>query len=195
MPALPPQNKPPAQEEAPAAEGGDLAAAPAPAPSPASEPAAAVPAPAPTPSGVPSQPNDPGGRYSIQIRVGYSDTDRLGIVYYANYLKFFEQARTEFLRSLGISYADLETQRRLYLPVVESRVEYLGPSGYDAVLDVQVWLSWLGPASLIFQNEIHQEGKIVARGFTRHAVLNEMWKPTRVPKDFKELLTPYLRSD
>ena len=84
------------------------------------------------------------------------------------------------------------------MPVVESRCEYLGPSRYDDLLGVKTWLSWMGPASICFQNEIVDKdngGKVVVRGFTRHAVVNEMWKPIRIPKDLRDLFTPHLRPD
>ena len=92
-------------------------------------------------------------------------------------------------------YRDLENDRKIFLPAVEARCEYLAPSYYDHLLVVRTWLSWMGPASVCFQNEIYdrdQKDKLVARGFSRHAVVNEHWKPTRIPADIRERLAPYL---
>ena len=146
-----------------------------------------------------AEPSVPAGgkTHEFTFRVTYADTDRLGIIYYANYFKFFEIGRTELMRSVGLRYRDLEMERKIFLPVVESRCEHLAPSRYDDELRVVTWLSWMGPASVCFQNEIFSvetpDNKPVARGFTRHAVVNELWKPIPVPRDIRDLLTPYLR--
>ncbi|MBI2362551.1 MAG: hypothetical protein HYV15_04130, partial [Elusimicrobia bacterium] len=65
-------------------------------------------------------------------------------------------------------------------------------------LRIRTWVSWLGPASVCFQNEVlnRDEGdRVVARGFTRHAVLNEQWKPARLPADVKQRLAPFVKTD
>ncbi|MEE8424230.1 MAG: YbgC/FadM family acyl-CoA thioesterase [Elusimicrobiota bacterium] len=185
-----------------------------PAADPPSRPIAAKePPPAPAPAGSPtpwkgpptgssntrpaaSAPAGAGRHHEFEVRVTYADTDRLGIIYYANYFKYFELGRTELMRTLGIRYRDLEMERKLFLPAVEARCEYLGPSHYDDLLIVRTWLSWLGPASVCFQNEIYDKengNKLVARGFSRHAMVNEFWKPARIPKDLKEKLNPFLK--
>ncbi|MBI5595744.1 MAG: YbgC/FadM family acyl-CoA thioesterase [Elusimicrobia bacterium] len=151
-----------------------------------------APAPAPVSGGLEGQ------VHSFDLRVSYADTDRLGIVYYGTYLRYFEAGRTEFLRALGLRYRDLEMERRLFLPAVECRAQYVVPCRYDDQLRVKTWLSWLGPASVCFQNEVlnRDEGdRVVARGFTRHAVLNEQWKPARLPADVKQRLTPFVKTD
>ena len=137
----------------------------------------------------------PARHHEFEIRVTLADADRLGIIYYANYLRYFEAGRTELLRLIGVRYRDLEMERHIFLPVVETRVEYLAPSRYDDLLLIRTWLSWMGPASLCFRNEIYDreaQDKLVARGLTRHAVLNEYWKPAKLPKDLKDLFKPYL---
>ena len=136
--------------------------------------------------------------YWYESRVPYADTDRLGIVYYANYLRYFDSGRTELLRALGLRYRDLEMERRLFLPAVECRTQYLAPCRYDDLLRVRTWLSWLGPASVCFQNDVHNRDdgdRLVARGFTRHAVLNEQWKPAKIPADIRQRLTPWVKAD
>ncbi|HVE13463.1 MAG TPA: YbgC/FadM family acyl-CoA thioesterase [Elusimicrobiota bacterium] len=195
--------------------GGDGAPAPAPAPAPAAapKPGAAPSAAAPKPAlpraatapkaaanGAPAAKARPAAAgaqskaYAMELRVSYADTDRLGIVYYANYLKFFEQGRTELMRSLGVSYHDLEAKRHIFMPAVEARCEYLASCRYDDVLELRTRVSYMGPASVCFQSELFDKatGKAVARGFTRHAVLDERWKPARLPKDVLEKLRAHL---
>lgn len=133
--------------------------------------------------------------YEFPVRVTYADTDKMGIIYYANYFKYFEAGRTELLRSLGVRYRDLEVQRKLFLPCVEANCRYLAPSRYDDLLIVRTWISSLGRGSIRFENEIIvQEGgeRRVARGFSRHAIVNDLWRPARAPDDLRALLAPFV---
>ena len=133
--------------------------------------------------------------HEFQVRVTYADTDKLGIIYYSNYFKYFEEGRTELMRSLGVRYRDLELQRKIYLPAVETGCRYLAPSRYDDLLVVRTWLSSMGIASVRFENEIYDRettGRKVARGFSRHAVVNDLWRTTRIPDDLRLLLEPYV---
>jgi acyl-CoA thioester hydrolase len=133
--------------------------------------------------------------FEFQVRVTYADTDKMGIIYYSNYFKYFEEGRTELMRSLGVRYRDLELQRKIYLPAVETGCRYLAPSRYDDLLIVRTWLSSLGIASVRFENEIYDKehgGRKLARGFSRHAVVNDLWRSTRIPDDLRLLLEPYV---
>ncbi|MEQ1920856.1 MAG: YbgC/FadM family acyl-CoA thioesterase, partial [Elusimicrobiota bacterium] len=134
--------------------------------------------------------------HEFQVRVTYADTDKAGIIYYANYLKYLEQGRTELLRSLGVRYRDLEVQRKLFLPAVEARCEYLAPSRYDDLLTIRTWISELGRASIAFSCEVADVelgGKVVARAHSRHAIVTDLWRPARVPADLRVLLAPYVQ--
>lgn len=185
----PASTPPPAPFPKPSAFGAPQQASfgtPPPAPAPA-------PPPAPAPVG-----GFEGHAHVFDLRVAYADTDRLGIVYYAVFLKYFELGRTEFLRALGMRYRDIEMERRFFLPAVEARAQYLAPCRYDDHLRMKTWVSWLGPASVCFQNELQnvdEGGRLVARGFTRHAVLNEQWKPSKLPADLKQRLQSVLKVD
>ncbi|MBI4061126.1 MAG: YbgC/FadM family acyl-CoA thioesterase [Elusimicrobia bacterium] len=135
--------------------------------------------------------------HEFQVRVTYADTDKAGIIYYANYLKYLEQGRTELLRALGVRYRDLEASRKLFLPAVSARCEYLAPSRYDDLLTIRTWISELGRASVSFSCEVvdgELNGKVVARAESRHAVVTDLWRPARVPADLRALLAPYVRS-
>lgn len=133
--------------------------------------------------------------HEFEVRVTYADTDKAGIIYYANYYRYLEQGRTELMRSLGVRYRDLEIQRKLFLPAVESGCKYLAPSRYDDLLIVRTWISELGKASVTFSAEIvdkELDGKVVAEVFSRHAVVTDLWRPARVPPDLRALLAPYV---
>ena len=159
--------------------------APAPAPEPSTAPAAA-----------PATASRTRARYSeFQVRVTYADTDKMGIIYYANYLKYFEQGRTELLRALGVRYRDLEVQRKIFLPAVEARCQYLATSRYDDLLTVRTWIAEMGRASISFECDVVDKdlgGKVVARGYSRHALVNDLWRTTRMPGDLRILLSPFV---
>ena len=128
--------------------------------------------------------------YDFEVRIAYADTDRMGVVYYANYLVLFERGRTEFLRDLGLRYRDLEEKQRLFLPAMQAHVEYLAPARYDDLIKVRTFLSELGGAHVDFRYEITlaETGVLVARGMTKHVVVNLLWRPTRLPADLRALL-------
>lgn len=136
--------------------------------------------------------------FAYNLRVTYADVDRMGVVYYGNYFRFFEAARTELLRGLGMRYRDLEIHRKLYLPVAEADCRYVSPARYDDLLRISTWISVLGKASLTFAYEVSDAeaaGRKIAVGTTRHAVVNDLWKMTRLPDDLRTALSSYLAAN
>lgn len=127
--------------------------------------------------------------HEMDFRVSYADTDRMGVVYYANYLVLFERGRTEFMRELGVRYRDLEEQG-IYLPVMETQVKYLAPAHYDDLIKIRTKIADLGRASMTFDYELvnGETGKRMALGFTKHPFVNKSWKPVPVPPAVKEIL-------
>ena len=91
-----------------------------------------------------------GKPYDFEVRIAYADTDRMGVVYYANYLVLFERGRTELLRNLGIRYRDLEEKHRLFMPVTDAHCEYYAPARYDDMIRVRTVIQELGGAFTIF---------------------------------------------
>lgn len=134
------------------------------------------------------------GSYDFDVRIAYADTDRMGVVYYANYLVLFERGRTELLRNVGLRYRDLEDKYRLFMPVTDATCEYFAPARYDDLIRVRTTLAEMGGASVIFHYEIldPETAKPLARGFTKHAVVNLLWRPTRLPDDLRTLLGSFL---
>ncbi len=122
-----------------------------------------------------------------QVRVIFGDTDQLGVVYYANYLRFFESARASLLRSWGRLQADLE-RWSVALPVVEAHVNYRQFARYEDVLDIDVVVTEVHGASVVFSYQVSRAGERVADGWTRHCCVNAAMRPTRLPGDLRELL-------
>jgi acyl-CoA thioester hydrolase len=107
-----------------------------------------------------------------QIRVRYKDTDTMSVVYYGNYLTYFEVARVEYLRERGLPMS--RVNKRVHMPVVEAFVKYVKPAKLDDLLEVSSRVSLRKRASFTFSYEIRNEVKeLVATGFTRHAC----WDP------------------
>jgi len=123
---------------------------------------------------------------SCHIRVIYGDTDQMGVVYYANYLRWFEAGRTEFLRAKGLSYADFEARQKLILPVVEAGVSYRQPARYDDLVAVETRLAEARRASARFEYDVRRGKDLLATGFTVHACVDATGRIERLPKDFVE---------
>ena len=125
----------------------------------------------------------------IQVRVRYQETDRMGIVYHANYLSYFELGRVEWLRNKGLDYARLEDSGVL-LPVVNVSISYKAPARYDQLLSVETELVKIGGASLVFQNKIYDENKrlLVEGNVTLVATDSSSFKPIKIPASLFSLI-------
>jgi len=125
------------------------------------------------------------------IRVRYAETDAMGVVYYSNYLTYFEVGRVEFLRQHG--YPISAVDRKVHMPVVEASVRYLKPARLDDLLRVRCWISDRKRASFVFRYDIRQTetGEVVATGETRHACWNpETQRMIAIPDWLEPLLAP-----
>ena len=125
---------------------------------------------------------------SITVRVRYAETDKMGVVYHANYLVWFEVGRCELLRAIGSSYRDLESAG-IMLPVIEAHCEYRAPARYDDDLQVMTWGELLSPARVEFTYEVSRpvDGTINALGRTMHAAIDAAGKPCRLPDHIRDL--------
>ncbi|MCA6071662.1 MAG: acyl-CoA thioesterase [Endomicrobium sp.] len=124
---------------------------------------------------------------SIYLRVSYADTDQMGMVYYANYLAFFEKGRTELLRSIGLEYKTIE-ERGFYLPVLHAECKYISPAKYDDIITIETKLYEITAASITCSYGVKCDEKLLVTGKTKHSFVNKMLKPVRFPKDIKELM-------
>jgi acyl-CoA thioester hydrolase len=127
---------------------------------------------------------------AINIRVRYAETDKMGVVYHANYFMWFEIGRCELLRAIGRSYREMEAEG-IGLPVIEAHCEYKAPARYDDELQVKTWGKLLSPARVEFNYEIRRpaDGLLNAVGTTVHAVVDSTGRPCRLPEYIRELLT------
>lgn len=107
-----------------------------------------------------------------EIRVIYGDTDQMGVVYYGNYLRFFEAARNEWLRAKGVRWRDIEAAHAVYLPVAEAKVSYKRPARYDDLIAVETRLGELGRVSLRFDYRVVRGDDVLALGHTVHACVS-----------------------
>jgi acyl-CoA thioester hydrolase len=122
--------------------------------------------------------------FSLPIRVYYEDTDTGGVVYYANYLKFMERARTEWLRSFGVMQDELSRTQGVLFAVRSARLDYLKPARLDEQLDVSVELGRRGPASILLLQQVRREGEVLCRGEIKIACLKAPgFFPTAIPED------------
>jgi acyl-CoA thioester hydrolase len=118
------------------------------------------------------------------LRVYWEDTDAAGIVFYANYLKFFERARSEWLRSKGFEQEALRAERALGFVVTRTELRYRAPARLDDVLEVTVALQRLGPASLQVAQEAWRGALLIAEGTIRVGSVDlGTYRPVPIPSD------------
>jgi acyl-CoA thioester hydrolase len=125
-----------------------------------------------------------------EIRVIYGDTDQMGVVYYGNYLRFFEAARSDFLREKGARWRDVERTHGVYLPVIEAKVNYKRPAFYDDMLFIETALAELGRASLRFEYKVLRGDELLATGHTVHACVDKQGDIREFPAALSERLRP-----
>lgn len=127
------------------------------------------------------------------LRIYWEDTDAGGVVFYANYLKFFERARTEWLRSLGFSQETMRTQTSAIFIVSETSVRYLRPARLDDVLNVSVHVTHAGQASMSLTQVAWRGEERLAEGEIRIACVDaQSFKPRRIPAPLLEALASSL---
>ncbi len=122
------------------------------------------------------------------VRVRYAETDKMGVVYYANYFVWFEVARADLLRSLGWSYREME-HAGVSLPVIEAECQYLRPARYDDELEVRTEGRLLSPVRMEFIYEVRllADAVVSASGRTVHASLDPSGRPCRLPSRIREV--------
>lgn len=122
------------------------------------------------------------------IRVRYADTDQMGVAYYANYLVWFEVARTDWLRATGQTYRAMEAAG-VSLPVIEAHCEYRKPARYDDDLTVRTRAALVSPVRVRFDYEVTSaDGTALATGHTVHAGTDPTGRPCRLPATVRDLL-------
>lgn len=132
------------------------------------------------------------GVHHYGLRVYYEDTDAIGMVYYANYLKYAERARTELIRLLG--FATISRDNDLAFAVTRCEVDYLSPARLDDELDVVTGLIAVGGARLELEQIVMRAGVRLVRLVVVLAMVSPSGKPARLPQEFRAALEPLLQS-
>ncbi len=125
-----------------------------------------------------------------ELRVRYAETDQMGVVYYANYLVWFEIGRVEFMRSLGFDYKQMEVEDGCILPVVEANCRYKAPARYDDVILIDCWPVLLRGSVLKFAYRVlrastaQEAQKVLAEGETVHIVCDASMQKCLMPERY-----------
>jgi acyl-CoA thioester hydrolase len=125
--------------------------------------------------------------FSHKIRVPYAHVDQMGFVYYANYLIYFEMARAEFLREVGLPYADMEA-RGIMLPVVRAHLEYRKPAHFDEWLEVRSTVAGFIGSRLRVEYEIVRGEETIVTGYSEHVCMAHDGRVMRPAPELKVLL-------
>ncbi len=131
-----------------------------------------------------------------QLRVRYAETDQMGVVYYANYLIWFEVARTDLLRAAGWNYREME-EAGFSLPVIQAHCEYRQSARYDDVLDIHTTGTLMSPVRVRFAYQVIRaaDGARLAEGYTEHATLDTTGRPRRLPARARQMFERAGRTD
>jgi acyl-CoA thioester hydrolase len=123
--------------------------------------------------------------FAWPVRVYYEDTDAQGLVYFANYFKFMERARTEWLRSLGVEQDVLLYEQVRHFVVIDTSAQFLKPARFNDELVATARLADLSPATFLIEQNIYRsglDGELLCKGLTKAAFVNaETQKPVRIP--------------
>jgi acyl-CoA thioester hydrolase len=126
--------------------------------------------------------------HRFPVRVYYEDTDLAGIVYYANYLKFIERARTEWVRSLGIDQGQLKTETGIVFAVRRVEADYLAPARFDDVLEVQTECLETSVARVVLAQRVTRDGACLVDTKVTIVALSESGRPQRMPAGLRAAL-------
>ena len=134
--------------------------------------------------------------FDTEIRVWYVDTDQMGIVHHSNYIKYYEEARSAFMRHLGVSYADMEASGVL-MPILKVESNYKRPARYDDVLTVRIIIKEIPMARFTAEYEVYNsECALLNTGLTMLGFLNKAtMRPCRAPQWFVDMLEQEMRKN
>ena len=126
--------------------------------------------------------------HHLTLRVYYEDTDLAGIVYYANYLKFTERARTEWVRSLGIDQTRLKAEEGIVFAVRRVEADYISPARFDDQLVVETEVQDLKGARIVLTQNVLRDGVVLFASVVTLVALTDTGKPARLPADVRRAL-------
>lgn len=125
----------------------------------------------------------------LSIRVYYEDTDTGGVVYYANYLKFFERGRTEYLRALGVGQCELAAREKILFVVRNVNVSYMQAARLDELVDIHTVVSGLGASTVAFEQQAWRADTLLAKAEIQVCTVHaDSFRPVRLPTSIRNLL-------
>ena len=127
--------------------------------------------------------------HSMNIRVYYEDTDLGGVVYYANYLRFIERARSEWIRGLGIDQIKMRDEDEAIFVVTKIKADYLSPARFDDILRVDTKIKVVSPVRAYFYQNIFREEKVIFKAEVCVTCTSNSGKVLRLPEKIKILMT------
>ena len=127
--------------------------------------------------------------HSMNIRVYYEDTDLGGVVYYANYLRFIERARSEWIRELGIDQIKMRNEEEAIFVVTKIKADYLSPAHFDDILTVDTRIKVVSPVRAYFYQNIFREDKVIFKSEVCVTCTSNSGKVLRLPEKIKILMT------
>lgn len=122
--------------------------------------------------------------HDIAVRVRYAETDRMGLLHHANYLVYFEMARTELLRQRGITYREVEDAGH-YLVIVDAACKFKRPAHYDDLLTVRATVERVTHVKIVHRYEVWRDGVLLAEGHTTLACVDKDGRPQALPEMLK----------
>jgi len=126
--------------------------------------------------------------HSFSLRVYYEDTDLAGIVYYANYLKFIERARSEWVREIGVDQVALKAEHGIVFAVRRVEADYLAPAKFDDMLVVETQVSEITAARITLTQDVTRGGYALFKSVVTLVCMGENGRPSRLPADIRQLM-------
>ena len=120
--------------------------------------------------------------HEMSYRVPYADTDQMGVVYYANYLEYFERSCTEMLREAGLSYSEME-KMGYFLPVSEAYCKYSGSARYDDLLTFRSCIEEISRVKVKIRSDVLRDGKLLVSGYVTLGCVNADFKISRLTEE------------
>ena len=129
--------------------------------------------------------------HTVNLRVRFAETDAMQVVYYAEYFVWFEVARTELLRAIGMPYTVISRKKGYHTPVVQAHADYKASARYDDEISVRAWTSKVGTSSIRIEYEVTKipNNELICTGHTVHVFIGEDGKPKAIPADIRTKLS------
>ncbi|ASY30133.1 tol-pal system-associated acyl-CoA thioesterase [Taylorella equigenitalis] len=139
-------------------------------------------------------------KFVFPVRVYYEDTDAGGVVFYANYLKFCERARTEWLRKLGFDQSKLDSELGLIFVVADTSLTYKKPAKLDDILSIHTIVESMGKASIVFTQDVYRDNELLVKSrITVCCIKRDGFRPSAIPESvrlsFESVMSPRITNE